>query len=68
MIFEKDESSLQNRHSPTVIDADMICVMHRGHIVESGTHMELMRLGGRYAALFRKQQAAAAVATTGTGD
>ena len=49
----------------TVIDADMICVMHRGHIVEKGTHMELMRLGGRYAALFRKQQAAATVSGAG---
>ncbi|MDI2130080.1 NHLP family bacteriocin export ABC transporter peptidase/permease/ATPase subunit [Yinghuangia seranimata] len=35
----------------TVRDADEIIVMDRGSIAERGTHEELMRLGGHYAAL-----------------
>jgi len=29
--------------------ADVIHVMHEGRIIESGTHAELLRFGGRYA-------------------
>jgi ATP-binding cassette subfamily B protein len=35
----------------TVRDADQILVLDAGRIVERGTHDELVRLGGRYAAL-----------------
>jgi HlyB family type I secretion system ABC transporter len=44
----------------TVKDADLICVMQQGRIVEEGTHAELMALGGRYSALWRAQTETAA--------
>jgi ATP-binding cassette subfamily B protein len=39
----------------TVRHADLIVVMDQGRIVESGSHEELMQLGGRYARLFDLQ-------------
>ncbi len=35
--------------------ADRIYVLHRGHLVEQGTHAELIAAGGRYAELFALQ-------------
>ena len=32
----------------TIQNADVICVLHNGVIVESGTHQELVALRGRY--------------------
>jgi ATP-binding cassette subfamily B protein len=39
----------------TVKDADLICVLDHGGIVERGSHAELMRLGGAYADLYERQ-------------
>jgi ATP-binding cassette, subfamily B, bacterial len=38
----------------TVRDADLIIVLDRGRVVESGTHEELLEVGGRYAALVER--------------
>ena len=39
----------------TVRDADQIVVFDAGRLVEKGTHDELIRLGGHYADLYKKQ-------------
>jgi ATP-binding cassette subfamily B protein len=39
-----------------VRDADWILVLDEGRVVEQGAHDELVALGGRYAALVRRQR------------
>jgi ATP-binding cassette subfamily B protein len=39
----------------TVREADEIVVLHEGAIVERGTHAELLRDGGRYADMYRRE-------------
>ncbi len=43
----------------TVVEADEILVLDEGRIVERGRHEKLLRLGGRYAAMWARQQEAA---------
>lgn len=38
--------------------ANKIMTIERGELTESGSHIDLMRLGGRYASLYNKQMAA----------
>lgn len=40
----------------TIRDADLICVMHDGEIIERGTHNELLALDGDYADLYERQR------------
>ena len=39
----------------TIRDADLICVLHDGEIIERGTHEKLLELNGEYAALYQRQ-------------
>ncbi|MGO2933733.1 ABC transporter ATP-binding protein [Microbacterium sp.] len=48
----------------TVMGADVIHVLDAGHIVESGTHSELLAQGGLYAELAAQQVAASQIMTT----
>jgi ATP-binding cassette subfamily B protein len=49
-------TSLIISHRFSVVrDAHRICVLADGRIVESGTHDELLAVGGRYASMFRLQ-------------
>ena len=45
-----------------VKDADQILVLDGGRVAERGTHAELLAAGGLYAALYREQLAAEALA------
>ena len=39
----------------TIRDADLICVLDNGRIIERGTHDELLKLDGEYADLYERQ-------------
>jgi ATP-binding cassette subfamily B protein len=54
--LRKDRTSFVIAHRlSTIRDADLILVMEHGDIVEQGTHEELIKLAGPYAALYRSQ-------------
>ena len=41
----------------TIRNSELILVMHKGRLVEKGTHTELMELNGRYSTLYSQQEA-----------
>ncbi len=52
----KNRTSLVIAHRlSTIKHANLICVMHKGQIMERGTHKELMQLSGRYKKLHNMQ-------------
>jgi subfamily B ATP-binding cassette protein MsbA len=52
----KNRTSLVIAHRlSTIKNADFICVLHKGRIVETGTHDELLALNGRYTKLHQLQ-------------
>lgn len=54
-VMRQRTSILVSHRVSTVRDADQILVLDGGRIVERGTHDGLLKLGGQYAALYRKQ-------------
>src|SRR5271163_2919662 len=52
----------------TVRHADLLVVLDRGHLVELGTHSELVARGGLYARLIRRQMGAAHEPIRAVGD
>src|SRR5437762_13408357 len=57
-LFSERSVLLISHRFSSVRSADRIYVLHEGRVVESGTHDELIQLGGRYAELFTLQASA----------
>jgi len=54
--FERQHTVLVIAHRlSTIVNADLVCVLEKGKIVERGSHDQLIRLGGRYAGLWSQQ-------------
>ena len=55
-LMEGRTALISTHRLSTIRGADLILVMHRGRIIERGTHEELMRVQGRYASMVLDQE------------
>ena len=56
MHFKKRTVLFITHRLTNLIHADKILVLHKGILVERGTHEELIKINGRYATLFKQQK------------
>jgi ATP-binding cassette subfamily B protein len=54
-VMNKRTTLIVSHRISTVRDADLICVLDDGRIIERGTHDQLLKLNGEYAALYERQ-------------
>ena len=54
-VMRERTSLIVSHRISTVRDANLICVLEEGELIERGTHDELLRMGGEYAALYERQ-------------
>jgi subfamily B ATP-binding cassette protein MsbA len=60
--FERKHTMLIIAHRlSTIMNADLICVMHKGRIIERGSHQQLLRDRKRYAHLWLQQTTATSI-------